>query len=114
MVLPAPAATDGSEPGFKVVASGTVRTTHDNPLSVDTATPGRSTLFASKQSSFGTYTVPSGATRTWPCSPPHVPGATGRSTPFTLAKVDIGIPAADVNPRSSLVEQRAVAISCEQ
>src|SRR5206468_1376762 len=114
MVLFAPAAIEGSLPGLSVVASGTVRTTHDCPLSVETATPGRSTLFASKQSSFGTYTVPSGATRTWPCRPPHVPGAMGRSTPFTLAKVYIGIPAPNVNPPSSLLEQKAVAISCEQ
>src|SRR6266566_9310817 len=114
MVLLAPAAIEGSLPGLSVVASGTVRTTHDCPLSVETATPGRSTLFASKQSSLGTYTVPSGDTRTWPCRPPHVPGAIGRSTPLVVANVYMGMPGPKVNPPSSLREQNAVTMSCEQ
>src|SRR5437016_3138046 len=54
MVLFAPAATDGSLPGLMLWASGTVRTDQLKPLSVETATPGLLTPFASMQFSLGT------------------------------------------------------------
>src|SRR5258707_8235647 len=114
MVLFAPCPTDGSVPGLMVVPSGTVRTTQVKPLSVETATPGRLTLLASEQFSLGTYAVPSGETRTWPCNPPQVPGATGTSTPLTCANAQIGMPGPKGKPPSSLREQNAVTMPCEQ
>src|SRR6266571_2094899 len=102
MVLFAPAATDGSVPGLTLFASGTVRTIQFKPLSVETAIPGLLTPFASMQSSLGTYTVPSGETRTCPCRPPQLPGATGRSTPLTVANKQMGTPGPKVTPPSSL------------
>jgi hypothetical protein len=54
MVLFAPAATDGSLPGLMLLASGTVRTTQFKPLSMETATPGLLTPFASMHFSLGT------------------------------------------------------------
>src|SRR5713226_7873303 len=97
-----------------LLESGIVRTVQLKPLSVDTATPIRLTPLASLQFLLGTYAVPSGETRTCPCRPPQVPGATGRSTPFTVVNVEMGIPGPKVRPPSSLREQNAVAMSCEQ
>ncbi len=87
--------TDGSLlPG---VLYGLVRTCQVVPLSVDTATP-----WYPSQPLFGTYTVPSGATFTCPCSPPH------------WASVYIGTAAPYVRPPSRLTAQLASAMSCEQ
>ncbi len=92
--------TEGS-PAPPLAGAGRRRTLKLSPLSSDTISAGTPPQLRS-----GTCTVPSGATLTWPCSPPRK--ASQSPTVFSTA----GTP--NVAPPSSLRMQKATRMDCEQ
>src|SRR3954454_18231609 len=117
-----PTATDGSDSSGFLLPSGPRRTDHDAPLfslTVRLGRPPKNSLLVRllyvgvpPQPLSGRYAVPSGPTRTWPCSAEHAPP---NGSPTRLAGVfATGTAGANVTPPSRLTAHWPLNVSCAQ